>query len=258
MYCGTSFHKQLWLRASGALAQKEANPGYYTTMKRLANDYPSPDFAQIEIDAIRSYAQITNAEHRKEKEKQLVHLLHAFVKRNPKVGYFQGMNFIASNLLLCLNEEEAFWTLCQIIEVYFPLDYFAGFYGVLVDQKVFDQLMQTRYQQLSMHFDEVGFNTDLLTFPWLVQMFVNKIPLETVLIVWDLFFLKGVRVLLRVALTVFQIVQQDCLEFDRFDLVLMHIQEFIERELDPQSMLQNFAQDITKKDFKEMRVAFGR
>lgn len=52
--------------------------------------------------------------------------------------------------------------------------------------------------------------------------------------------------------------QQDCLEFDRFDLVLMHIQEFIERELDPQSMLQNFAQDITKKDFKEMRVAFGR
>ena len=112
-------------------------------------------------------------------------------------------------------------------------DYFAGFYGVLVDQKVFDQLMQTRYQQLSMHFDEVGFNTDLLTFPWRVQMFVNKIPLETVLIVWDLFFLKGVRVLLRVALTVFQIVQQDCLEFDRFDLVLMHIQEFIERELDP-------------------------
>ena len=45
MYCGTSFHKQLWLRASGALAQKEANPGYYSTMKRLANDYPSPDFA---------------------------------------------------------------------------------------------------------------------------------------------------------------------------------------------------------------------
>ena len=45
LYCGTSFHKQLWLRASGALAQKEANPGYYATLKGLANDYPSPDFA---------------------------------------------------------------------------------------------------------------------------------------------------------------------------------------------------------------------
>lgn len=109
-----------------------------------------------------------------------------------------------------------------------------------------------------MHFDEIGFNTDLLTFPWLVQIFVNKIPLETVLVVWDLFFLKGVRVLLRVALTVFDIVQEDCLGFDRFDLVLMHIQEFIMNELDPVSMLANFAQDITRSEFKQMREVFGR
>ena len=133
------------------------------------------------------------------------------------------MNFIAVQLLMCLTEEEAFWVLCQIIEVYFPLDYFANFYGVLVDQKVFNALLQQRYPGLSQHFDDIMFNTDLLTFPWLVQMFVNKIPLETLLVVWDLFFLKGVRVLIRVALTVFQIVQQDCYEFDRFDLVLMHI-----------------------------------
>lgn len=101
-----------------------------------------------------------------------------------------------------------------------------------------------------MHFDNIGFNTDLLTFPWLVQIFVNKIPLETVLVVWDLFFLKGVRVLLRVALTVFSIVEQDCLEFDRFDEVLMHIQEFVLNELDPASLLNNFAQEITRSEFK--------
>ena len=44
--------------------------------------------------------------------------------------------------MLCLTEEEAFWVLCQIIEVYYPLDYFAGFFGVLVDQKIFDTLLQ--------------------------------------------------------------------------------------------------------------------
>ena len=42
--CGTSFHKHLWLRASGALAQIEANPGYYNTLKALVIDYPTPDF----------------------------------------------------------------------------------------------------------------------------------------------------------------------------------------------------------------------
>ena len=142
--------------------------------------------------------------------------------------------------------------------MYFPLDYFANFYGVLVDQKVFDALFQQRFPQLAKHFDNVAFNTDLLTFPWFVQIFVGKIPLETTLVVWDLFFLKGVRVLLRAALTIFQIVQQDCLEFDRFDLVIMHVQEFVMNELDPASFLSNFASEITHSEFKQLRKTFGR
>ena len=73
------------------------------------------------------------------------------------------------------------------------------------------------------HFDQIDFNTDLLTFPWFVQIFVAKIPLETSLVVWDLFFLKGSRAILRTALTIFQIVEQDCLDFSRFDEVLIHV-----------------------------------
>ena len=38
----------------------------------------------------------------------------------------------------------------------------------------------------------------------------------------------------------------------------MHIQEFIMNELDPVSMLANFAQDITRSEFKQMREVFGR
>lgn len=45
LYTGISFHKQLWLKASGALALKESNPGYYDALRRLALDYPNPDFA---------------------------------------------------------------------------------------------------------------------------------------------------------------------------------------------------------------------
>lgn len=175
------------------------------------------------------------------------------MKRNPKVGYFQGMNFIAAQLSIVMDEEEAFWTLCQIIESYFPLDYFANFCGVLVDQKVFCHLLQQRLPDLAAHFEDLGFNSELLTFAWFVQMFVNKMPFETVQVVWDLFFLKGVKVLIRVALTVFSILQQDCLDFDRFDHVMMHVQEFIQVELTPESLLSNFAPDIPRKDFRHYR-----
>jgi hypothetical protein len=43
------------------------------------------------------------------------------------------MNFIAARLLYCMKEEEAFWTMTQIVECYLPLDYYSNMIGVLVD-----------------------------------------------------------------------------------------------------------------------------
>lgn len=38
----------------------------------------------------------------------------------------------------------------------------------------------------------------------------------------------------------------------------MHIQEFVLNELDPASLLNNFAQEITRSEFKQLREMFGR
>jgi len=72
---------------------------------------------------------------------QMRNVLGAFIKRNPSVGYCQGMNFITARLLTCLEEEEAFWVLTQIIEEKLPLDNYSNLIGVLVDQRVLQRLM---------------------------------------------------------------------------------------------------------------------
>lgn len=38
----------------------------------------------------------------------------------------------------------------------------------------------------------------------------------------------------------------------------MHVQEFIQNDLDPVSMLSNFAQDIKRSEFKQMREVFSQ
>jgi hypothetical protein len=57
--------------------------------------------------------------------------------------------------------------------------------------------------KLCQHLETFDFDVDLLLTKWLICLFVNHLPLATELVVWDLFFIKGVSVLFRVALTLF-------------------------------------------------------
>ena len=83
----------------------------------------------------------------------LRNVLYSIVVRNPTIGYCQGMNFIAARLLCCMKEEDAFWTMTQIVEKYLPLDYYSNMIGVLVDQKVLQHFMLERMPNLCAHLE---------------------------------------------------------------------------------------------------------
>lgn len=133
----------------------------------------------------------------------LRNVLNAYVQRCPSIGYCQGWNSIAARLLLVMPEEEAFWCLTQIVEVILPLDYYSNLLGVLIDLRVFQAIMRDRMPKLSAHLDSFDFGLDLLLTKWLICLFVNHLPLDAELAVWDLFMIKGISVLFRVAITLF-------------------------------------------------------
>ena len=76
-------------------------------------------------------------------------VLTAFVRRNPLLGYIQSMNYIVGRLLEVLSEEEAFWVFTIILEDYLPFDYMQdGLTGAIIDQKVFEHLVNYRYPEV--------------------------------------------------------------------------------------------------------------
>ena len=83
------------------------------------------------------------------------------------------------------------------------------------------------------HFAEYDFNLDLLSFQWLVCLYSGKLREDTVNKVWDLFFLQGISIIFRVALTIIKVLEEEILEVDRFDEILMLIQNFSENEFTP-------------------------
>jgi small G protein signaling modulator 3 len=93
----------------------------------------------------------------------------------------------------------------QIVEVILPMDYYTNLLGVLIDYKVFQKIMYEKLPKLCKHLDEYNFDLNLLITKWLICLFINHLPQDTELAVWDLFLIKGVSVLFRVAITLFQL-----------------------------------------------------
>lgn len=113
-------------------------------------EYPNPCFNQIELDLRRTFPN-DPPELMEKYIGPLRNVLCTFVKRNPTIGYCQGMNFVVGNLLKYLNEEESFWTFVSITECILPIDYYSDMLGILVDQKVFEFMLTEKFPKMVAH-----------------------------------------------------------------------------------------------------------
>ena len=103
-------------------------------MLNTTMDYPSPSFHQIDLDLTRTFVDMALEDEAEKLIPSLKNVLFTYVKRNPTIGYCQGMNFIVGRMIQYMNEEEAFWTLTMILETILPLDFYCNMVGALIDQ----------------------------------------------------------------------------------------------------------------------------
>ncbi|GKV05714.1 hypothetical protein SLEP1_g17690 [Rubroshorea leprosula] len=133
-------------------------------------------------------------------------LLIAYARHNPSVGYCQAMNFFAGLLLLLMPEENAFWTLVGFLDDYFDGYYTEEMIESQVDQLVFEELMRERFPKLVHHLDYLGVQVAWISGPWFLSIFINMLPWESVLRVWDVLLFEGNRAMLfRTALALMEL-----------------------------------------------------
>ncbi|VFQ61928.1 unnamed protein product [Cuscuta campestris] len=133
-------------------------------------------------------------------------LLLAYARHNPLVGYCQAMNFFAGLLLLMMPEENAFWALVGIMDDYFGGCFSQEMIESQVDQLVYEELMRQRFPKLVNHLDYLGVQVTWISAPWFLSIFVNMLPWESVLRVWDVLLFEGSRVMLfRTALALMEL-----------------------------------------------------
>lgn len=107
------------------------NKNYFYNLLNAFPDYPNPNFHQIELDLHRTFPDeleedgVTPSFHVPEAIKYIKNVMVAYTKRNPVIGYCQGMNFVMARFYKYLpDEEQAFWLFTQLVENILPIDFY--------------------------------------------------------------------------------------------------------------------------------------
>lgn len=110
------------------------------------------------------------------------------------------MNLIAATLLLTYDDEEqAYWTFVSIIKNMLPDDWFtSSLQGSMIEQAVIGDLVTTMLPDIAAYLEDLGVELSAITFGWILSIFANCLPIETLLRIWDCFMVEGRDVSLRV------------------------------------------------------------
>ncbi|OWK61005.1 Growth hormone-regulated TBC protein 1 [Lonchura striata] len=147
----------------------------------------------------------------------LYNVLVAYGHHNKAVGYCQGMNFIAGYLILITkNEEESFWLLDALIGRILPDYYSPAMLGLKTDQEVLGELVKMKVPAVAELMERHGVMWTLVVSRWFICLFIDILPVETVLRIWDCLFYEGSKIIFRVALTLIKQNQAFILEATNF------------------------------------------
>ncbi len=81
-------------------------------------------------------------------------------------------------LLLFCSEEHAFYILCSICEILVPDYYVKAMIGSIVDQRIFEELVNERLPKIADRLQEVFIPMQLISLPWFLCLFIGYVPLE--------------------------------------------------------------------------------
>ncbi|KAL2095194.1 hypothetical protein ACEWY4_009913 [Coilia grayii] len=193
-----SLRGELWMLFSGAVNDMATHPAHYSELVEASLGASSLATDEIERDLHRSLPDHP-AFQSDTGISALRRVLTAYAYRNPKIGYCQAMNILASVLLLYAKEEEAFWLLVAVCERMLP-DYFnRRIIGALVDQAVFEDLIREHLTQLTEHMTDLTFLSSV-SLSWFLTLFISVLPIESAVNVVDCFFFDGIKAILQLGL----------------------------------------------------------
>ena len=111
-----------------------------------------------------------------------------------------------------MSESQAFFLLSVLCDRLLPGYYSTTMYGTLLDQRVFESLVEKTMPILWDHLVKSDVQLSVVSLPWFLSLYINSMPLIFAFRVLDVFFLEGPRVLFQVGLAILRLNGEELLD----------------------------------------------
>ncbi|KAI1357792.1 TBC-domain-containing protein [Xylaria arbuscula] len=202
---------EIWELTAGSLYLRLENPTLYTDTLDKFSGQESLAIDEIEKDLNRSLPEYPGFQS-EEGINRLRRVLTAYSWINPDVGYCQAMNIVVAALLIYMSEAQAFFLLSALCDRLVPGYYSSTMYGTLLDQKVFESLVEKTMPILWEHLVKSDVQLSVVSLPWFLSLYINSMPLVFAFRVLDVFFVEGPKVLFQVGLAILRINGEELLD----------------------------------------------
>ncbi|KAK2791649.1 hypothetical protein FQN51_002149 [Onygenales sp. PD_10] len=202
---------EIWELTSGSFYVRLRSPKLYTETLSKFSGRESLAIDEIEKDLNRSLPEYPGFQS-EEGIGRLRRVLTAYSWINEEIGYCQAMNIVVAALLIYTSEAQAFFLLSVLCDRLLPGYYSTTMYGTLLDQKVFESLVEKTMPVLWEHLVKSDVQLSVVSLPWFLSLYINSMPLVFAFRVLDVFFLEGPKVLFQIGLAILRINGEELLD----------------------------------------------
>jgi hypothetical protein len=183
--------RQVWKTLTAeirkTLAEYRGGMTFHDIVEHIETSEPTKIAQTIELDLNRTFPGHSSVDTA-EGQAKLRRVLVGYSHRNPEVGYCQSMNYIAAALLIVLEDEDAFWFLSMVEECILKDYHSAHILGVRTDCRLLLSLTETYLPKVYAHLTLNQVVPEVAFIQWFMCMFVNSLPFEAVMRVFDCLF----------------------------------------------------------------------
>ena len=212
--------QEIKLKIRNEMNKHNIKSNIYNNILRLANDLKSKDekfsyvHEQISKDLNRTF--YTGKFKEGNGKEQLYNILIAIAFIRPEIGYCQGMNFIVGALINFINsEEKCFWIFLYFIDnIGLKMLYLQNVPDYLIKLYQLNYFINEKFPLLFPHLNKKQISPDIFFSKWILTIFSNFLPFETLYNVWDLFILDKWKAIFKISIIIVDYMKDKLMNLD--------------------------------------------